>query len=144
MDAYERSELGKIVIIKNIVFKNSIGAKHQVDHAWKKGRPCVIIYSDDEFDYYLPLSSTKANKNYYQKIKDEFFELSEKDFIFMDSEKKYGVIHITELHKKKTSGYTVIGKITKETYYELIHKIKNYHNQEFDEFIKEGGKHEHK
>ena len=145
MDAYTKSELGKIVIIKNIVFKNDSNSKLKVDHAWEKGRPCVIIYSDNEYDYYLPISSTKANKNYYQEIKDEFYELSEKDFHFMNNRKKFGVIHITNLFRKKISGYNnEIGRITKEAYYELIHKIKNYYNKELDEIIKERGNHERK
>ena len=62
----------------------------------------------------------------------------------MNNRKRFGVIHITNLFRKKISGYNEIGRITKEAYYELIHKIKNYYNEELDEIIKERGNHERK
>jgi hypothetical protein len=62
----------------------------------------------------------------------------------MSGEKDIVVIHITELFRKKISGYNEIGRITKEAYYELIHKIKSYYNRELEEIVKEGNRYEHK
>ncbi len=60
---YENSYLGSIVIIRNLIFNQNKKNGNQVDHAWRAGRPCVIIYTDNEYDYFLPLSSTIAEKN---------------------------------------------------------------------------------
>ena len=51
MNSYEREAIGDIVIVKGIVFENTAIGKKEPDHAWKDGRPCMIIYSDNELDY---------------------------------------------------------------------------------------------
>ena len=48
MNSYEREAIGDIVIIKGLVFENTAIGKKEPDHAWKDGRPCMIIYSDSE------------------------------------------------------------------------------------------------
>lgn len=39
-------------IVKGIVFENTAIGKKEPDHAWKDGRPCMIIYSDSELVTY--------------------------------------------------------------------------------------------
>ena len=136
MDQYERSYLGNIVIISNLVFSQAVKEKNRVDHAWHRGRPCVIFFTDGEYDYFMPLSSTKRNKNYYDKIKDEYFELSKEDFLSLNKNQKIGVIHITEHFRKRASGYPTIGKLTKECYTELIKRFSAYHKEPLERVIK--------
>ena len=83
MDRTYNSPLGEIVIIKNIVFKKDRNTKKQVDHAWSSGRPCLILYSDEEYDYYLTLTSSKERKNYFSQIKDDFYKLNGEDFFYI-------------------------------------------------------------
>ena len=136
MNEYERSYLGNIVIIENIVFNQSKNKRKQVDHSWYKGRPCVIFFTDEEYDYYAPLSSTKPYKKYYNKIKNEYFELSEDDFLFLDKGEKIGVIHISECFRKKISGYPTIGKLTEKCYDELIKRISAYQKESPETIVK--------
>ena len=128
---YERSYLGSIVIIKRIVFNQTQNSINQVDHAWRTGRPCVIIYIDDEYDYFLPLSSTMAEKEYYENIKDDYFELSEEKLLYLEGKPKTKTITINlkNYFRKKISGYLEIGKLTEESYNELIRKISAYYNK---------------
>ena len=47
--------VGSIILIKNIVFKNG---NKCFDHAYKYGRPCLIISLLNDNIYYVPLSSS--------------------------------------------------------------------------------------
>ena len=72
MNSYEREAIGDIVIVKGIVFENTAIGKKEPDHAWKDGRPCMIIYSDNELDYLLTLTSVdKDGSKQHFKINDE-------------------------------------------------------------------------
>ena len=53
MESYENSIVGNIVLVRNLVFYNNANRKYELDHAYKTGRPCLVIYSDDEYDYFL-------------------------------------------------------------------------------------------
>ena len=80
MNSYEREAIGDIVIVKGIVFENTAIGKKEPDHAWKDGRPCMIIYSDNELDYLLTLTSVdKDGSKQHFKINDENI-LYEEDF----------------------------------------------------------------
>lgn len=46
-----------IVIVRDIIFYNEITENYEMDHAFQKGRPCLILYSDGEYDYFLSLTS---------------------------------------------------------------------------------------
>lgn len=56
MIVYENDYIGKIVYIKNIVFAKE---ENKLDHAYNTGRPCLLIYSDEEYDYFLVVLRSK-------------------------------------------------------------------------------------
>ena len=58
MNTYEKEAIGNIILMRNIVFTNSTNKPQEIDHSWKRGRPCLIIYSDDEYDYFLTIKSS--------------------------------------------------------------------------------------
>ena len=124
---YENSILGSIVIIHGLVFCQKFKHKNQVDHACLTGRPCIIIYTDDEYDYFLPLSSSATNLPNYNKLKNKCFELSKKSFLYSKNVKPTGVVNMGEYFRKKISGYSVIGKLTKESYTALVKEFSAYH-----------------
>lgn len=47
-------DVGSIVINRNIFFKDA----NKLDHAYKKGRPCLVIALNDEYYYYLSISNS--------------------------------------------------------------------------------------
>lgn len=133
---YENSYLGSIVIIRNLIFNQNKKNENQVDHAWRAGRPCVIIYTDNEYDYFLPLSSTIAEKKYYADIKYKFFELSEDQFLYLKKGTKTSVISLESYFLKSISGYREIGKLTQESYIQLIKKFSDYHKESLENLAK--------
>lgn len=136
MDNYEKSYQGNIVIVTNLVFNKNLQRKSILDHAWKKGRPCIILYTDEDYDYLVPLKSEKPRDNIYKNVKKEYYELSEKSFLNLQSGEKIGVIHLADFFKKKTSGYKIIGKLTKEAYLEILKKFSEYHKSEIEEMVR--------
>ena len=72
MIMYENDYIGKIVYIKGIVFATG---KTKLDHAYSIGRPCLIIYSDNEYDYFLTMSSKIKTKSYTFDYYNERFIL---------------------------------------------------------------------
>ena len=64
MNKYENETIGNIILMKNIVFTNERKNTHEIDHSWRTGRPCLIIYSDNEYDYFLTMKSSITNTKF--------------------------------------------------------------------------------
>ena len=145
MNTYEREAIGNIILIKNIIFKNTANKKKEVDHAWKFGRPCLVIYSDEQYDYILTITSTQKKEKY----SCEHFTIQNKHLIpkqvsrysnhnINKSKNKNieGSITLDAIYKIPISGHEQLGKITFETYKSIITKLKEYHQKEnLDEII---------
>lgn len=133
MNKYEQDTIGKVILIRNIVFFNPDTKSKNLDHVWKKGRPCIIIYSDDEYDYFLPIKS-----NIKEKFDHQYFMLSEKDLLNKDihryskSRTNYnhsltGSINLETIYKIPISGHDEVSKVSWETFKNIIEKLKEYH-----------------
>ena len=142
MNSYEREAIGDIVIIKGLVFENTVIGKKEPDHAWKDGRPCMIIYSDSELDYLLTLTSVdrEGSKQHF-KIKDENI-LYEEDFKYRYNRKDRinksikGYFNLENIYKMPISGHDKIGKVTFETYKDVFKAIKMHRpNQTIREIL---------
>lgn len=142
MNSYEREAIGDIVIIKGLVFENTVIGKKEPDHAWKDGRPCMIIYSDSELDYLLTLTSVdrEGSKQHF-KINDENI-LYEEDFKYRYNRKERieksikGYVNLENIYKIHISGHDKIGKVTFETYKDVFKAIKMHRpNQTIREIL---------
>lgn len=145
MSKYENETIGKIVIIKNIIFKDRVTKKKGLDHAWEFGRPCLIIYSDNEYDYFVTITSKQKKEKY----KIEHFILENEHFIptqisrytnynLKKSKSKTieGSVTLSTIYKIPISGHEEIGKITFETYKTIIENLKTlYQSENLDELI---------
>lgn len=148
MSTYERSPLGDIIIVKGITFQNTVIGMQEVDHAWINGRPSIIIYSDDEYDYFMTLTSSETDNIY----EDRYLKIQEENILFQENSndrytmhKKYkkknknksikGAINISSIYKLPASGHDRIAKITYKTYTELINKTKEYYSEQNIESI---------
>jgi len=134
MNTYEREAIGNIIIIKNIIFENNIVNKKEPDHAWKNGRPCIIIYSDNEYDYVLTLKSGNTKKQF----SNQYIEIKEEDLIHRkEKEITKGKINLQTIYRIPISGHNKANKVTFEKYKIIINAIKKYHkNENIDEIIK--------
>lgn len=136
MNTYEREAIGNIIIIKNLIFQNTVKDQKEIDHAWKMGRPCIIIHSDDEYDYILALKTNVTDK----KFENHHFRLSKKDFLpnrhnNHNTKKKnereiHGAVNLQNIYKIPISGHSIMEKITFKTYKAIITKLKEYHKIE--------------
>jgi len=137
MNTYERETIGNIVLIKNIIFKNTSNKRKEIDHAWKVGRPCLVIYSDEQFDYILTITSTPKKTRY----KSEHFILHTEHFIpnqvsrytnfninKIKSKNIEGSITLNTIYKIPISGHEQLGKLTFETYKSVIDNLKKLFN----------------
>ena len=145
MNSYEREAIGNIVIIKNIIFENTTINKNEIDHAYKFGRPCIIIYSDDEYDYLLPIKSSNNNEKY----ENHYFTINESNVLhrlvnrYSNWNKKKrskietkGVINLENVYRVPISGHDEICKVSFETFKNVITELKRYHKKEkIDEII---------
>lgn len=142
MNKYEQDAIGKIIIVRNIVFSSTKIIKKEIDHAWKNGRPCIIIYSDDEYDYFLPIKSNVTKKFNYQ-----YFILNENGLLdrnihkyskskVNNSHSFTGAINLDTIYKIPISGHDEVGKVTWETFKNIVEKLKEYHqNDNLQEII---------
>lgn len=137
MNKNYNSPLGEIVIIKNIIFKDNL----DVDHSWNNGRPCLIIYSDEEYDYYLTITSLKPKKEYFYLTEKEYYNLRNKDFLYMIEDKKHGrlsgLANLKYIYRKKISGYQTIGRLKEESYLNILKKFSEYQKKDIEEVTKE-------
>lgn len=145
MKQYEREEMGNIVIIKGITFYNTITKKQELDHSWKNGRPCLIIYSDDEYDYFLTFTKTERTSEIYKK---QYYPITEDEILYSYEYKNtinkknrdkdiQGYINLGNVYKTPIYGKDEIKKVTFETYKEIIEGLKSFHkNQDLNEIMK--------
>lgn len=144
MNNYEREVIGDIIIVKGLTFLNTLTEMQESDHAWVKGRPCLIIYSDEEYDYILTLTSTER----YGKYKEQYFKINEKHILYKEDFKYRrnrknrinknikGSVNIETIYKIPTSGHDKLGKITFEAYKQIINQLKTYHqNQDINKIL---------
>lgn len=136
MNTYEREAIGNIIIIRNLIFQNTVKGQKEIDHAWKMGRPCIIIHSDNEYDYILALKTNVTD----EKFENHHFLLSKKNLLSCrhgnyNTKKKnnreiHGAVNLQNIYKIPISGHNIVEKITFETYKAIIAKLKEYHKIE--------------
>lgn len=139
MNTYEKEAIGNIVLVRNIVFKNAEDKKQVLDHSWKGGRPCIIIYSDKNYDYFLPIKSNITDSKYQV----HYVPLSEDNLLYKninmhrkDHKNKFsqietkGYVNLETIYKIPISGHDEIGKIEFKTYKTIISKLLEYYKKE--------------
>jgi len=146
MNTYEREAIGNIVIIRNMIFKNNVSYKKEIDHSWEMGRPCIIIHSDDEYDYFLAM---KSNPD-YEKYGHKYIPINKDDLLniiihrynrFENTRSRQreitGAVNLENVYRIPISGHDEVGKLTFGTYKYIIKRLKYYYNTEdLNEIIK--------
>ena len=135
---YENIDEGKVIIVNNFRFEDG-----KLDHAWNRGRPCLILFSDEEYQYVLPIKSEVRkvdNSDKYpitKKSFESFNEIGYNDFTLNTFIRGTKNVKITGYMKKDISGYVnlehifklpiafrnEIGKIKKNIFQEIINKL---------------------
>ena len=134
---YEKERIGTIVIVRDIIFFNEITGKYEVDHAFQKGRPCLILYSDEEYDYFLSLTSRQKGK-----YVDEYYPVTLDSFHYVYCNRPFGkknpkndydaeYINVKNVYKKPICGYKEVGKLNYKEYKKITKMFKNFHEIDF-------------
>lgn len=134
MAAYTRETIGNIVIIRNIIFKNTHINKDEVDHAWQNGRPCIIIYSDEEYDYFLAIKSSSTEG----RNPEQYIPIAEEDLLYKNKSTSKqiqlktikGNINLENIYKMPIHGHNEIGKVTFSAYRNIINRLIEYYKKE--------------
>lgn len=137
MNSYERSFLGDIVLVKHLVFKNNNTGKYEMDHAYYTGRPCIIIYTDNEYDYFLPL--TKGGKCINNYLYDYFIIDNKEDILFVDDKSVDFICYanLRNIYKIPISFRKRKSKVKYSVYKDLIEEVKRkYKIEEIDKIVK--------
>lgn len=134
MNTYEREAIGNIVVVRNMTFENTTTNKQEYDHVWNSGRPCIIIYSDNEYDYFLTMTS---NTEIIENFKEQHFKINKKDLLQQFNDKlTKGAIKLENVYKMPICGHRQLAKVKFEVYKEILNKLKQYHqNQNLDDII---------
>lgn len=136
MNTYERESIGNIIIIKNMIFRNNISGKKELDHSWMSGRPCVIIHSDNEYEYFLTMKSKPDYKKYGYKYvpinKSSLLNMVINRYNKQNNTKSRqkeitGAVNLENIYRIAISGHDEIGKITFQSYKYIIERLKNYY-----------------
>lgn len=137
MNSYERSFLGDIVIVKHLVFKNNNTGKYEIDHAYHTGRPCIIIYTDNEYDYLLAL--TKGGKCINNYLYDYFVIDNKEDILFVDDKSVdfISYANLRNIYKIPISFRKRKSKVKYNVYKDLLEEVKRkYRMEEIDTIVK--------
>lgn len=117
-----------IIIVKNLIFNQN--GKGVVDHAWCKGRPCIIIKALDDSIYVLPLSTQIKNT-------DNRFFIKKNDIAYdykHEGNKKDTEACFDSVVKINICGRMKIGTLNESTFYRMLRCMFCY-NSEHEEAI---------
>ncbi len=136
MESYENSIVGNIVLVRNLVFYNNVNRKYELDHAYKTGRPCLVIYSDDEYDYFLHLITGNDSFKYYNY---KYFFINHKTdllYEYTTPRKPTSYVYLRKIYKTPIAWRRNLSKIKFDVYSQIIEEIKKtYHKENLSEIV---------
>lgn len=150
---YELKKDGTIILVNNFKFSDNT-----LDHAWKAGRICLVLFTDEEYEYVIPMTSyvkESLRENYYYINDDNFMYYYKLRYIestlkkFQNKRSEHNSLK-SNMNKTNVSGYLnlrkiykipvafrdEIGKINYEDYKKILKRIRKKQNLENNEDIK--------
>lgn len=114
--------LGKILYVENVIFKDVIHDKisHLIDH--NKGRPCLIISELDKM-YLLPCTGS-YNCNY----NEHYFIPDNDDYVYNDLSKTT-YIKLNKMIEREIFSNTFKAELTPIAYYKLLKELVNLYSK---------------
>lgn len=149
---YENIQEGKIIVVKNFKFEDD-----KIDHAWNLGRLCIVLYTDNEYEYVLPITSYYIGNT---SLRKKFYFINDNSFLFFyknryvdntlikyigkntknnllknthKQSKVYGYINLRNIYKIPITYRDEIGKVHYEVYNNIIKKTKDLHQKDNEE-----------
>lgn len=152
---YENLQEGKIIIVNNFKFEDG-----SLDHAWNKGRPCLILFVDDDYEYIAPIKSElKKDTHFIDKyyINDENMLYFYNNFYVESTLRPYkynkrsnklirnakgkkhieGYINLEAIYKLPVAFRNEICKLDYDAFKSVIEKLHNIHNIKDNNELKE-------
>lgn len=117
--------IGKIMIINNIIFNDKYKNRLVIDHSALTGRPCIVLDEVDEFMYLLPMTSSRYQGNF----KSHQILLHKWDVVD-DTMPKNKFVKLTPIIKRRLFSDVYLGELTPLAYYYLLKEIILLYNSE--------------
>ena len=116
--------VGSIINAKNIIFKtNGKQNRKRLDHAYKGGRPCLVICETTDKIYFLPISGYRE-KEFANKIR-----------LSANISNKPSGVNIGDIICKDVAYYKELNFLDERELYDILIKFVNYQeNIKKDEF----------
>ena len=116
--------VGSIICAKNIIFKNVYGKdRKELDHAYKSGRPCLVICETNNNIYLLSILGYKG-KEYVNEIK-----------LPTSISNKPSCVNVRDIICKDIAYYKELSALSERQLYNILIKFVNYQeNVKKDEF----------
>lgn len=114
---------GKIIIVKNIVFKDFFKGKFVLTPDPHLSRPCLIISEFDDKRYVLPITSCISNEKYLYKK----FKLYNNDMLYSTLQKKINYVKLDRIIPIEPYYKEPVGELSSLQYYECLLKLKEFY-----------------
>ena len=116
---------GKIIIVKNIIFKDFYEGKINYNPDRSLIRPCLVVSELEDKKYVLPISSTRSNENFLYKK----FKIYRNDLIKQNLNTSINYIKLDQIIPIEPYYRKPIDELDCETYYQCLLKLKKYYER---------------
>lgn len=116
---------GKIIIVKNIIFKDFYEGKINYNHDRSLIRPCLIVSELEDKNYVLPISSTRSNEKFLYKK----FKIYRDNLINQALNTNINYIKLDQIIPLDPYYRKPIDELDSETYYKCLLKLKKYYER---------------
>ncbi|MBE6160574.1 MAG: hypothetical protein E7157_05990 [Lactobacillales bacterium] len=116
---------GKIIIVRNIVFKDFY--EGQINYNYDKHfvRPCLVISELEDKRYVLPITSTGRNEKFLYKK----FKIYRDNLINQSLSTKINYIKLDQIIPIEPYYKEPVDELDTKTYYNCLLKLKNYYER---------------
>lgn len=112
------NSVGNIVKIRNVIFKHKMFEKHFViDHAYKKGRPAIVICETENKIYHLLVTS-----KFHEELGMQVFEIPKNKVV-------NGFVKLDEIHSRPLCFESEYGEMNPEYLLDILINFCNYQDQ---------------
>lgn len=124
-------DTGKIIIVKNIVFKDFYEGKIIYNYDKCLSRPCLVVSEIEDKRYVLPITSTKSNEKFLYKK----FKIYRDNLINQTINTRINYIKLDQIIPIDLYYKEPVDELDNKTYYNCLLKLKKYY--ESAKFISE-------
>lgn len=114
---------GKIILVKNLIFKDFNDGKIEYNYDKRLVRPCLVISELEDKRYILPITSSKNNEKYlYKNLK-----IYKSDLVYETITTKQNYIKLDQIISIEPYYKEPVDELEKNKYYECLKRLRKYY-----------------